>query len=254
MRLLILTCSAQKRGDNRLIPASDRYDGPLWRVLRRYRRQQPRFAAELDVYVLSAAYGLIPDAQAIAWYEQTMTTERAHELRPGVIARFRTLMERPYTSLCLGLSQRYLQAMAGWEALVPPSIAVTHTDGPMGTKLKQLRTWLEGRPGAPGAETPARVAGRAEPRDTVTIAGVTVRVTRDEVMAQAQQALQNDSHGAARFRDWYVLIDGRPVAPKWLVSRLTGLPTNRFDASAARRVLRALGFDIEHVPRQTASE
>jgi ABC-type multidrug transport system ATPase subunit len=44
-----------------------------------------------------------------------------------------------------------------------------------------------------------------------------------------------------------VLLDGQPVAPKWLVSQLTGLPTSDFDASAARRVLLALGIDVEHV-------
>lgn len=247
MRLLILTCSARKRGDTEDIPASERYDGPLWQVLRSYVREQPLFAAELDVYVLSAAYGLIPATQPIPWYEQTMTAERARELHSEVIARFQTLMEQPYTSLCLGMSQRYLQALQGWQELVPATVTVTLTDGSMGTKLQQLRAWLEGR--AMIANTPAveRLTARAEPRDAVTIAGVTVRMTRAEVLERARLALSEDTQGAARFRDWYVLIDGQPVAPKWLVSQLTGVSTSRFDASAARRVLLALGFDVEHV-------
>lgn len=252
MRLLILTCSARKRGDSAPIPASERYDGPLWQVLRSYVREQPLFAAELDVYVLSAAYGLIPASQPIPWYEQTMTPERACELHLEVITRFQSLMERSYTSLCLGLSQRYLQAMIGWEAIVPSSVAITHTDGPMGTKLKQLRAWLEGQPFAPDMEIPDRLVGRAEPRESATIAGVTVRLSHAEVLEQARTALLRDAQGAARFRDWYVLIDETPVAPKWLISHLTGLSTSRFDASAARRVLLALGFDVEHV-RQTTS-
>lgn len=33
-RLLILACSATKRGPPMRIPARDRYDGPLWRTLR----------------------------------------------------------------------------------------------------------------------------------------------------------------------------------------------------------------------------
>ncbi|NTU80213.1 MAG: hypothetical protein HGA45_12535 [Chloroflexales bacterium] len=58
MRLLILKCSAAKPGGPEPIPASERYGGPLWRVLRHYQRVQPIFAADLDVYGLSAEYGL----------------------------------------------------------------------------------------------------------------------------------------------------------------------------------------------------
>jgi hypothetical protein len=248
-RLLILKCSARKRGEAELIPAIERYDGPLWQVLRSFVRAQPLFAADIDVYVLSAGFGLISAARSIPWYDQTMAPERADELRPMALACFHNLMDAGYSDLCLGLSHRYLRAMQGWEALVPMDMRVTLTDGPMGTKLGQLRAWLEGRAWAPSGERPERLESGDRPRGEVVICGVTLRMSRDEVLARGRQALAVDGRGAQRYRDWYVLLDGAPVAPKWLVSLISGLPMSAFDASAARRVLLALGLDIEAVSR-----
>ena len=59
-RLLILSCSQRKRETQEPLPAIERYNGPLFFVLRRFLRECPRQARQLDVYILSAAYGLIP--------------------------------------------------------------------------------------------------------------------------------------------------------------------------------------------------
>jgi hypothetical protein len=247
MRLLILKCSNRKRGGEEPLPAIDRYDGPLWQVLRSFRREQPLFADDIDIYVLSAAYGLISAFDPIPWYDRTMAPERADELRPEVLERFASLMGEGYKQLCLGLSQRYLRAMTGWNELVPPGMAVTHTDGPMGTKLGQLRAWLEGRVWQPPSEQPARLEAAVQPRGEVVMSGVMLRLSRDEVLEQARQALAVDGKGAERYRGWYVLVDDRPVSAKWLAGLISGLPTSRFDAAAARRALLALGLDIERV-------
>ena len=251
-RLLILKCSARKRGDTMPIPAIDRYDGPLWQVLRSFVRAQPLFAAEIDVYVLSAAFGLIPATQAIPWYDQTMAPERADALRPAVLKQFDELMSCEYHALCLGLSQRYLRAMQGWAELVPPSITVTQTDGPMGTKLGQLRAWLEDRMWSSNSDRPTRLRADAQPRGHAVVGGVTLQLAREEVLAIARTAMENDPKAARSYRDWYVVVDGKPVAPKWLVSLISGLPTSAFDASAARRVLLTLGIDIERVTTDTS--
>jgi hypothetical protein len=247
MRLLILTCSARKRGDTAPIPATERYDGPLWRVLRGYQREQPLFAHDLEIYVLSAAFGLIPGTHPVPLYDQSMTAEQADTLRPQVLACFADLMGKEYTHLCLGLSQRYLRAMQGWEALVPARVMVTQTDGPMGTKLAQLRAWLQGEAWEPSAASPSRLVAAASPRGAATVCGVPLHLSRNEVLDQARQALHTDGQNAQRYRDWYVLVDGYPVAPKWLVSLISGVPTSRFDSSRARQVLLALGVDVEHI-------
>lgn len=244
MRLLILKCSAAKRGGPEPIPALERYDGPLWRVLRSYLRGQPMFAADLDVYGLSAEYGLIPGSTAIPDYERTMAPERADALRPQVLETFASLMGRGYGQLCLGVSERYLRAMAGWEAHTPPGTAVTITDGAMGEKLGQLSAWLDGATWAP-AERPPRLEAPEASRGEAVLSGVHLRLTRDEVLERARAALAADGAAAGRYRDWYVLLDGRPVAAKWVAGVISGLPTTRFDAANARRALLALGVDVE---------
>jgi hypothetical protein len=245
-RLLILSCSARKSSDAEPTPAIDRYDGPLWQVLRSYLREQPMFAADLAIYGLSAEFGLIPGDQRIPPYDRTMDSDQADALRPQVLETFATLMGQGYDQICLGVSERYLRAMQGWEPLAPADVTVRVTDGPMGTKLGQLRAWLEGREWAP-AERPAHLAALATPRGEVVLAGVHLRLSREQVLARGRAALATDSAGAGRYRDWYVLLDGRPVSAKWLAGVISGLPTSRFDAANARRALLALGVDVERV-------
>ena len=56
-RLLILSCSQRKAPAKGRLPAIDRYDGPAFRVLRKYLREGP--AEVPTVLILSAKYGLI---------------------------------------------------------------------------------------------------------------------------------------------------------------------------------------------------
>lgn len=248
MRLLILKCSAAKRGGSAPIPAVDRYDGPLWRVLRSYLREQPAPPADLVIYGLSAEYGLIAGSYPIPYYDRTMDSVRADALRPQVLTCFGELMRTNYERVGLGLSRRYLRAMTGWERLVPEGVSVTYTDGTMGGKLGQLRAWLEGRVWiSPAASRPERLEAQEHPRGKTVLAGVPLVLTHDQVIACARGALASDGVNARRFRDWYVLIDGQRVGAKWLASVLSGMPTSRFDAANARRALLVLGVDVERV-------
>jgi hypothetical protein len=243
MRLLILKCSSRKRDGDAPLPAIERYDGPLWQVLRAHLRHQQEPA--LHIFGLSAEYGLIPSHTPIPLYDATMDAARADELRPATLQSFADLMAFGYEHVCLGLSNRYLRAMVGWEAFVPAKTTVTITDGPMGTKLGQLRAWLEGRTWMPAAR-PEHLANE-HPRGTTTLAGVILQLTPEQVFERARQALLHDGHAANRFRDWYVLVDDRRVAAKWLASVISGLPTSRFDAANARRALLALGIAVERM-------
>ncbi|GAB4199178.1 MAG: hypothetical protein OHK0022_19180 [Roseiflexaceae bacterium] len=250
MRLLIMTCSARKRNDEELLPAHERYDGPLWQVLRAYRREQPLLAVDLEVYVLSAEFGLISDDHPVPLYDQAMTQARAEALRPQAMERLSRLLSKPPDAVCFALSQRYLSALDGWRDLISAGTSATVTDGPLGTKLGQLRAWLEGRTWVATPEAAMRLTARAEPRGSATVRGRQITMTRAQVLEHARRALADDGTGSTSYRDWYVLIDGQPVAPKWLVSVLTGLPTTAFNAPDARRALLLLGFDVERVQRE----
>lgn len=246
MRLLILKCSARKRGPAEPIAVVDRYDGPLWQVLRSYLREQPMFVADLTIYGLSAEYGLIPGDHRIPHYDATMDADRAEVLRPQVLATLRQIVTPDCRQLCLGISQRYLRALAGWEALIPKGVEVTLTDGTMGEKLGQLRAWLEGRAWTPpSANRPARLTAPQKPRGEVVLSGVPIRMSREEILTAARTALQAGATGAERFRDWYVLVDDRRVSAKWLAGLISGLPPSAFDTGNACRALLALGVDVE---------
>ncbi len=244
MRLLILHCSARKHGPAEPCPAIERYAGPPWQVVRRFQRELPLLATDLHLYGLSAKYGLIPSSQRIPDYDQTMDATQADVLHPQVLAGFTKLMGDGYTQLCLGLSNRYLRALDGWKALVPTNVTYTVTDGPMGVKLAQLCAWLEGRVWQPQAR-PTHLAAPATPRGTVVLAGVPLALSREEVLMRGRTALGLDGQHAARYRDWYVLLDDVPVSAKWLVSVISGVPTTKFDSANARRVLLALGVAVE---------
>lgn len=101
MRLLILACSATKRPDNALLPALHRYDGPAWRTLRAYLDRAGAHADDLEVYALSAEFGLFPAIQPIPNYDRRMDMARAVELRPQALAALTLrLQQLPRTAAC----------------------------------------------------------------------------------------------------------------------------------------------------------
>lgn len=150
-RLLIISCSQRKRPDPGLLPAVDRYDGPAFRVLRRYLRGNP--ANPPDIHILSAEFGLIPADTPIPVYDRRMTTSRARELRDVTATAFRQLVtSAPYAKLHLALSKDYLAALAGWRDIVDASCHVTIGQQSPGRRLTVLRAWLYGDEPAAGIE------------------------------------------------------------------------------------------------------
>jgi hypothetical protein len=70
-------------------------------------------------------------------------------------------------------------------------------------------------------------------------------MTPTEVLAVARRGLAAEIAAARRYQSWYVSVDADRVAPKWLVSQLTGLPVSCFATDEARRVLARLGVEVE---------
>src|ERR1051326_6464392 len=81
-RLLNLACSRCKLADLGPLPAVERYNGPAFRLYRRFLRSRVARAPEL--HILSAEFGLVPADALIPWYDHRMTSRRARELQPGV--------------------------------------------------------------------------------------------------------------------------------------------------------------------------
>jgi hypothetical protein len=140
-RLLILSCSQRKITVTGRVPAIDRYDGPAFRVLRKYLRESPPHAP--TVLILSARYGLIPSARKIPWYDQRLSKAAAGKLRPRVlrVAR-RALGSRPWTAVGVCAGKEYQAVLAGLPDLAPAGVRVDLLAGGLGKRLAALRAWL----------------------------------------------------------------------------------------------------------------
>jgi hypothetical protein len=97
-RLLILACSATKRPDAGLLPARERYNGPLWQTLRTV-DADGRLAS---CFALSARYGLVGAEQLLPDYDSLMTLPRAQQLQANPILRAWNAADRPREALELG--------------------------------------------------------------------------------------------------------------------------------------------------------
>ena len=238
-RLLILSCSQSKRSTPDLIPALERYDGPVFRVINKFMREYPFEAQSLDVYILSAKFGLIPSRHLIPNYDYRVTMQRVRELQPPTLTALKQiLIDRQYDELFISMGKDYLRILDGYKSLILANLKVIISTGVMGRKQAELRNWLhEGSSAAPDNQTKAVQQGKAHLR------GVEVALTPEQVMDIARLALV-EKQNIPKYQVWYVQIDGQKVPPKWLVSKLTGLPVNTFHTNEARRVLQQLGIAV----------
>jgi hypothetical protein len=141
-RLLILSCTRRKRDDPGQLPALERYDGPAFRVLRRYRRLVND--ESLVVYVLSAEFGLIAASTPIPSYDRLMTRERANELRPLVSAALSSAVKQyaPSLDIFVVAGRTYMRALAD----LPKDFGrISFATGGQGGKLASLKAWLNER-------------------------------------------------------------------------------------------------------------
>jgi hypothetical protein len=143
LRLLVLSCSQRKILANRPVPAIDRYDGPAFRVLRKYRREV--HDPGLTVLILSAKHGLIGAERPIAYYDCRITQAAASAMRPSVLRRARRVLgSRQWEAIGLCAGKEYQFALEGLSCLVPEGVRFDVIRGGLGHRLTGLRDWLRG--------------------------------------------------------------------------------------------------------------
>lgn len=232
-RLLLLACSARKRLDAMPLPALERYDGPAFRVVRRYLAHSGD--AALCVRILSARFGLVAAETPLPPYDERLTPARGEALRSAVHGALAIILaSQKWQSCFIYGGHAYYALMASCFTTDAAAIPHERAEGPPGVRLANLRAWLDGRK----AES-AAVQSRAVPR----LRGVPVDLTP----AQAADRLLEVSGGsavAASAAVWMVQIDDRALPVKRAAALLTGLPTGAFGASEAVRLLRQLGLEV----------
>ena len=238
-RLLILSCSQRKRSTQGLLPALQRYNGPAYRVMNKFTRVHPSEARLLDVYILSAEFGLISAGEPIPNYDRRMTPQRVKELQSHILPELKQVLSgRQYDELFISMGKAYRQVLVGYKLLIPADFKVIVSKGAMGRKLAELRNWLhKGVSESPNSQTKIVQQGKAHLR------GIEIALTPKQIMDVAHSALAKEGN-APTYQVWYVQVDGQQVPPKWLVNQLTGLPVSAFHTNEARRVLQQLGIEI----------
>ncbi len=137
--LLVLGCSATKIETDGVMPALSLYDGPMFRVLRSFLRDN-RWPESLSVAVLSAKFGLIGGLAQIPYYNKRMTPARAIELNPSVTACLKRFgANHQIVELVMG--KQYLgtiNSASAFDAGNTPRFAT----GGIGVKLNRLHCLL----------------------------------------------------------------------------------------------------------------
>jgi hypothetical protein len=240
-RLLLLSCSQRKRCDAGMLPAIERYDGPTFRLLRRYLMQDS--ALPIEIKILSAEYGLISTDYSLPYYDRRITKEQSKALHPQVIDKLEEIFRRnTYTNFMLCLGKDYFETISGYNNIVPPELIVQIATGGLGRKLSVLHDWLYGELSSLRSNQIS-----VSPKGSARIRDIELNLTPDQILDAARIAITAGKRGADRYQSWYVSVDDQKVAPKWLVSQITGLPVKSFVTDDARRVLRQLGVEVKRV-------
>jgi hypothetical protein len=237
-RLLILSCSRRKQADEGLLPAIRRYDGPCFRVLRRYLKEKQSSDSAPDILILSAEHGLLSAQAEIAMYERRLTQQRVTELAAETQGRLQQYLQdnQPYAELLVCMGKDYQRILGGYVSYVPTETKVQIADGSIGAMQSMLYDWLHGKP-PPALKSASTTRSR--------FGDVAQQLSREEVLQKAQQGLSSVSgKQASSYRSWYVEICGQRMAPKWLVSLVTGLPVSQFHTQMANQFLAQLGIPI----------
>jgi len=141
--LLIIPCSKRKiltLGCE--ISAIDLYDGPFYRILRKFFRQHD-VSQYIDVLILSAKYGFIRPHDLISTYDEYMTSLKAKEFSSNIYNFLKALLNREeYQEIFINLGKTYALALADSEELLN-QYNVFWAKGQIGERMHQLKNWIQ---------------------------------------------------------------------------------------------------------------
>lgn len=234
-RALFLSCSRAKIPQAGLMPAVERYDGPAFRTLRRWRQR----AGDLRVWVLSAEHGLISGDAKIADYDRYITRDRIPELREDTEAKLKSIAEsHSFSSALICMTDAYTPAFPDH---FPGGVKTEKAGGKIGGKISHLKAWLG------GDDIPSFAGEISSEEHEARICGKSVRASAEQGISLAREGLARGDPAAANWQTWYVPVDDRKqVAVKWLVAELTGLSVSQFRTADALRVLRFWGIPYQN--------
>ena len=145
--LLIISCSQRKVQTPEFLSAMDRYDGPTYRCLRKFREAQDgKFPNNLRILIISAKYGLLTPESEIEDYDLEMTAERAEEIRHEVkldvyhCLYFYEIAYGGMHQVFINLGKTYRRILDGFHW---GSISTMEASGGIGVRTQQMKAWLQ---------------------------------------------------------------------------------------------------------------
>ena len=152
-KLLVLSCSQAKRDCGGLLPALDRYDGPPYRVLRKFLRDY-QWPKDVSIGVLSARYGLFGILKGIENYDERMDAATA-KAKASECSRTLKKWAPDHQKVYLSLGRDYLPAVQ--PALDGLDNKKEVFQGPIGLKMSQIKSFLNNT--SPNPRMKAEVEG-----------------------------------------------------------------------------------------------
>ena len=137
--LLILGCSQLKRPSQGLLPALDRYDGPVYRVIRSFLRKY-QWPQHLSMAVLSAEHGLFGIMKGIENYDKAMdaTTASTKAVQCTLVLK---KWAAYHDAVCISLGKKYMPALKDGLEAIP--LRQRTFGGYIGQKLHQIKAFLQ---------------------------------------------------------------------------------------------------------------
>ena len=134
--LLILPCSKKKKRVS-ISRAIELYNGPFYQIIRK------NYQEKIDIFIISAKYGLINSNDFISFYDQMMTTERAKELSGIVKMDLENILRiKDYDEIFINLGKTYMITLEDSKNLLD-NYNVSWGYGQIGERLHQLKKWLQ---------------------------------------------------------------------------------------------------------------
>ena len=135
---LLISCSQRKILTAGLMPAIERYDGPTYRCLRKYRETFGGLPDNLSILIISGRYGLIPANLKIDAYNQPMTPRRAAHIRCSMMFELQKELES-IDEVFINIGRTYMLTLEGFHW---GGIRTLEATGGIGLKTQQMKTWL----------------------------------------------------------------------------------------------------------------
>jgi hypothetical protein len=102
-----------------------------------------------------------------------------------------------YKEIFISVGRDYLQALDGYEGIIPFGATVRITTGGLGKKLAELHDWLYGKPPELRDYSPVVI-----PQGKARLKGIEVALTPVQVLDVARQALAEGKGNPSSYQSW----------------------------------------------------